>query len=273
MTPATKGPLDPAAQAPDRPASAAPCQDSTSTAGLRVASYHRVSTIDKRPELARGELRAAASRLGELVLEVEEVGSGARNDRPGWQRILDAARRGQLDVVVVWKADRAGRSTLDLLANIQQLQALNVRFLAITQGLDIRPGGEAVSKLLLTMLAAVAEFERAIISERTRLGLAGARRRGKRLGGRPVLSSAQQAQVRQLRGPGDELDTGRWDGGLLCRHGAAGSGVGGDLFGEPLLASAALDRLAHDAHQVVITGESYRTRATRKRAAEKKVEA
>jgi putative DNA-invertase from lambdoid prophage Rac len=169
------------------------------TPAHRIATYHRVSTFDQDPALARTELREAAARLGRLVLEEEEVGSGARNDRPGWQRILEAARRGQIDTVVVWKLDRAGRSTLDLLANIEALQTAGVRFLAITQGLDIKPTGDAVSKMLLTMLAAVATFERDLIRERTRLGLARARARGVRLGGRPVLSRSQVAKVKGLR--------------------------------------------------------------------------
>lgn len=117
---------------------------------IRVATYHRVSTLDQNPALARRELRAAAGRLGKLDLEVEEVGSGACNDRPGWQKVLSAARHGQVDQVVVWKLDRAGRSTLDLLANIEALQAAGVRFTAVTQGLDIRPAGDSMSRLLLT---------------------------------------------------------------------------------------------------------------------------
>jgi len=172
------------------------------TPKARVATYHRVSTLDQNPKLARQELRQAASRLGKLVMEVEEVGSGARNDRPGWQRLLDAARRGQVDAVVVWKLDRAGRSTLDLLSNIEQLESLGVRFLAVTQGLDIKPGGDAVSKMLLTMLAAVATFERDLIRERTRLGLARAVANGTRLGRRPVLSERQASRVRSLRAKG-----------------------------------------------------------------------
>lgn len=172
------------------------------TSTPRIATYHRVSTSDQNPALARDELRAAASRLGALALEVEEIGSGARNDRPGWQRVLEAARRGQVDTVVVWKLDRAGRSMLDLLANIEALQGLGVRFVATTQGLDVRPDGGAMSKLILGVLASVAEFEREIIRERTRLGLAKARAKGKRLGGRPVLSKAQVAKVKQLRATG-----------------------------------------------------------------------
>jgi putative DNA-invertase from lambdoid prophage Rac len=154
---------------------------------LRIATYHRVSTLDQDPRLARDELRAAAARLGgEVVLAVEETGSGARNDRPGLGRVLAACRRGKLDAVVVWKLDRWGRSALDVLANIRDLDAAGVRFVAITQGIDVRPGGDAMSRLILGVLASVAEFERDLIRERTRLGLAKARREGKHLG-RPRL--------------------------------------------------------------------------------------
>ena len=168
----------------------------------RIATYHRVSTLDQNPKLARQELRYAASRLGKLTLEVEEVGSGARNDRPGWQRVLDAARRGQVNVVVVWKLDRAGRSTLDLLSNIEALQSVGVRFLAERQGLDIRPGGDAMSKMILTILAAVATFERDLIRDRTRLGMKRAREAGKLIGRPLVLSPAQAARVKRLRAAG-----------------------------------------------------------------------
>lgn len=164
----------------------AAAEDPAMTQPTRVATYHRVSTLDQDPALARQELRQAAARLGELVLEVEEVGSGARNDRPGWQRVLDSAHRGLVDVVVVWKLDRAGRSTLDLLSNIESLQGVGVRFLAVTQGLDFKPGGDAMSRLLLTVLSAVSAFERDLIRERTRLGLARAKREGKRLGKAPA---------------------------------------------------------------------------------------
>jgi DNA invertase Pin-like site-specific DNA recombinase len=116
---------------------------------LRAAIYHRVSTLDQNPALARDELRAAAARLGaELVVDIEETGSGARNDRPGLQRVMEAARRGKLDAVLVWKLDRFGRSALDVLANIRDLDAAGVRFIATTQGIDIRPGGDAMSRLI-----------------------------------------------------------------------------------------------------------------------------
>lgn len=172
---------------------------------MRAAIYHRASTLDQNPALAREELRAAAVRHGfEVAVEVEETGSGARNDRPGLQHVMREARRGKLDAVLVWKLDRFGRSALDLLANIRALESAGVRFIATTQGIDIRPGGDAMGRLLVTMLAAVAEFERDLIRERTRLGLARARASGRKLG-RPQGSTPRRparAEVERLRDRG-----------------------------------------------------------------------
>lgn len=164
---------------------------------MRAALYHRVSTVDQDAKLARGELRAAAKARGaRVVLDVEEKGSGASNDRPEMQRVLEAARRHQIDVVIVWKLDRWGRSILDVLSNVRTLVEDNgVRFVCSSQGLDIRSGGDAVSKMMLTMLAAVAEFERDLISDRTKLGLARARQRGAKIG-RPRVARPDVEAVR-----------------------------------------------------------------------------
>ena len=174
------------------------------SAKRKAALYHRVSTLDQDRTLARQELRAATARLGyDVELDVEEKGSGARSDRPGLKRVLEAARRGQVDAVLVWKLDRAGRSVLDLLATIRELvETHGVRFVAISQGLDVKPGGDAISRLLLTVLGAVAEFERDLIRDRTRLGLAAARRRGVRLG-RPVEPGPSAAEVEKRRARGE----------------------------------------------------------------------
>ncbi len=171
--------------------------------GARVAIYHRASTLDQDASLAREELRSAAKARGlEVVLEVEETGSGARNDRPGLQQVMDAARRHKIDAVLVWKLDRFARSALDLLSNIRELEACGVRFIATTQGIDIKPDGDPMSRLMLTVMAGVAEFERSLIIERTRLGLEKARKRGKRLG-RPVSRKAPRpATVTRLRSEG-----------------------------------------------------------------------
>lgn len=170
---------------------------------LRAALYHRVSTREQNPRLARAELRAAASaRRLRVVLEVEETASGRGSVRPGLDRILSAAQRGAIDVVLVQRLDRWGRSTLDLLANLRRLRSAGVAFVAIAQGLEVRSQHDAVSDLTLTVLAAVAEFERAVIAERTLDGLAAARRAGKKLG-RPLGASAPSPdRVAALRGAG-----------------------------------------------------------------------
>jgi putative DNA-invertase from lambdoid prophage Rac len=166
-------------------------------AAMRVALYHRVSTLDQNPALARDELRAAArGRGGEVVLDVEETGSGAKTDRPGLARVMDAARAGRLDAVLVWKLDRFGRSALDLLSNVRALRDAGVRFVATSQGVEISRDGGAVGQLLFTVLAGVAEFERELTRERTTLALSKARKRGVKLGrpratvSDPMLDSA-----------------------------------------------------------------------------------
>lgn len=170
---------------------------------MHAALYHRVSTADQDPAAARHELHAAAqARRYDVVLEIEETGSGARNDRPGLKRVMTAARRGQIDAVLVWKLDRFGRSTLDLLASIKHLADAGVRFEAITQGLIIDPRRlDPTANLILGVLAAVAEFEREIIRERTLLGLERARRAGKRLG-RPPRVRLDPERIASLRAVG-----------------------------------------------------------------------
>lgn len=172
---------------------------------MRAALYHRVSLLDQNPAGAHDELRAAALQRGhELVLDVVEKGSGASNNRPGLLEVLDAARRGKIDQVIVWKLDRFGRSALDLLTNVRTLDNAGVGFVVTTQGIDLRPGGDPMSRLLLTMLAAVAEFERELIRERTRAGMAAAKRAGKHVG-RPTRPAPAPADVAALNAEGLEL--------------------------------------------------------------------
>src|SRR5262249_38600904 len=142
-------------------------------------------TVDQDPAGARQELRTAASRMGALALEVEETGSGARADRPGLKRILDAGRKGVFDTLLVWKLDRLGRSVGDVLFTIGQLTARGVMVIVPSQTIVARPGGDAMSTLILTVLGAVAEFERDLIRERTRLAMARVKRDGSR-SGRPI---------------------------------------------------------------------------------------
>jgi DNA invertase Pin-like site-specific DNA recombinase len=166
------------------------------------AVYHRVSTRDQNPKLAGRELRQAAAARGlRIVLDVSETGSGARNNRPGLRRVMDAARRGEVGAVLVWKLDRFGRSSLDVLSNIRALADGGVRFVAVTQGLDVKPQGDAISQLILTVLSGVAEFERSLIAERTALAARAARQAG-RPWGRHLEAGPEPGQVKALRAKG-----------------------------------------------------------------------
>jgi putative DNA-invertase from lambdoid prophage Rac len=166
---------------------------------VTAALYHRVSTLDQNPTLAREQLRQAAAARGfEVVMDVEETGSGANNDRPGLQRVMDAARFGRIKAVVVYKLDRFGRSALDLLANIQDLEKHGCRFVAASQGIDISANGDPMSRFMLTILAGVAEFERELIRERTRMGMDRASKQGTR-SGRPIGRPRVAVDVERAR--------------------------------------------------------------------------
>lgn len=168
-----------------------------------AASYHRVSTADQDATLARDELRAAASaRRLQIAWQIEETGSGARNDRPGLQQILDLARRGKIAFVLVWKLDRFGRSVVDVVSNVKELVRCGVTFVSITQGIEIGPESGPAGNLVLSVLAAAAEFEREVIRERIRLGLSKARKRGVKLGRRQVVSHDAIGAAYRLRAGG-----------------------------------------------------------------------
>ena len=167
-----------------------------------------MSTLDQDQTLARRELESWVERQGGTVADcIEESQSGAWNGRPGLRRLLDLVRAGKVEAVGVWKLDRFGRSALDVLANIRALTDAGVRFVAaVSQGLDIKADGDAMSRLMLTMLAAFAEFERDLIRERTHLGLERARRNGKRLG-RPKARGLLPQDVRDMRAAGKSWST------------------------------------------------------------------
>jgi DNA invertase Pin-like site-specific DNA recombinase len=139
-------------------------------------------------------MREYAARRGwSLVRQIKEVGSGA-SQRELRETLLAAARRREIDVVVVWRLDRWGRSVADLVATLQELQHLGVGFVSLTEALDLTtPAGRAMAGLL----AVFAEFEREILRERVRAGLAHARQNGKRLG-RPPSAAHKTLEVRKL---------------------------------------------------------------------------
>src|ERR1700678_3021139 len=162
---------------------------------FRAGIYARVSTNDQQTiPLQIRALREYAVRRGwTIALQVKEVGSGAVQ-RQLREKLLDAARRREIDVVLVWRLDRWGRSVTDLVSTLQELEHLGVGFVSLTEALDLTtPSGRAMAGLL----AIFAEFERDILRERTRAGLAQARQNGKRLG-RLITAGLHSAEIRKL---------------------------------------------------------------------------
>jgi putative DNA-invertase from lambdoid prophage Rac len=166
---------------------------------FRAGLYARVSTYDQQtlPMQNRAMREYAARRGWMIVMQVREVGSGAAQ-RQAREKLLQAARRRGIDVVLVWRLDRWGRSVTDLLTTLQELEHLDVGFVSLTEALDLTtPTGRAMAGLL----AVFAEFEREILRERVRAGLAHARQNGKKLG-RPITAGLHGDQVRTLHRAG-----------------------------------------------------------------------
>ena len=166
---------------------------------IRVGLYARVSTLDQQtlPMQNRAMREYAVRRGWTIAMQVKEVGSGASQQQMR-EKLLEAARRREVDVVLVWRLDRWGRSVTDLLATLQELGHLGVGFVSLTEALDFTtPAGRAMAALL----AVFAAFEREILGERVRAGLAHARQNGKQLG-RPLTAGLLAGQIRKLHRSG-----------------------------------------------------------------------
>lgn len=153
-----------------------------------LIGYARVSTLDQNLDLQSDALNGAG--CDEIF---SDVASGAKDKRPGLDQALARLQSG--DVFIVWKLDRLGRSLAHLVATVNELAARGVEFRSVSEKIDTTsPGG----KFLFHVFAAIAEFERGMISERTVAGLTAARARGRRGGAKPKLDAEQIAIVRRL---------------------------------------------------------------------------
>ena len=172
---------------------------------VRVALYCRVSTSDGRQDLGLqlDELRQVAKQRGWSVIgEYCDKISGAQDRRPGLDKLMADAARGEVDLVAVWKIDRLGRSLRHLVDTLETLRGYNVDFVSLRNpGLDTTsPSG----RLMLHLVAAFAEFERSMIRERVRAGVNRAKKNGTRSGkpiGRP-RRDIDTARVKRLRASG-----------------------------------------------------------------------
>ncbi len=155
---------------------------------MAAVGYARVSTADQDPALQLDPLAAAG-----CTKVFEDRASGARADRPGLRAALDYAREG--DVLVTWKLDRLGRSLPHLIETVAGLERRGVGFRSLTEAIDTTtPGG----RLVFHLFAALGQFERDLIRERTRAGLAAAAARGRRGGRQPVVTADKLRRAQDL---------------------------------------------------------------------------
>jgi DNA invertase Pin-like site-specific DNA recombinase len=154
---------------------------------VRAALYARCSTHDKGqdPELQLVPLREYCQRRGFVIAGeyVDNGISGTKERRPQLDGLMDAARKRQIDLVIVWKLDRFGRSLKQLVNTLEELSSLGIGFISYQDNLDLTtPQG----RLMFHIIGSMAEFERELIRERVKAGLDNARRKGKRIGRKPV---------------------------------------------------------------------------------------
>lgn len=160
-----------------------------------VGLYARVSTHDQQTlPMQLTAMRDYVGKRGwQVAIEIKDIGSGA-SMRLQREELLQAARRREIDLVLVWRLDRWGRSLVDLVTTLQELMALGVGFVSLSEALDMTtPSGRA----LAGMLAVFAEFERDILRDRVKAGIAQARKEG-RPHGRPPTVAKLAPQVRSL---------------------------------------------------------------------------
>jgi DNA invertase Pin-like site-specific DNA recombinase len=162
----------------------------------RAAMYLRVSTTEQDTDMQETELRQyVESRGWEYVVYPDKAQSGVKNDRPALNAMLNDMRRRKFDVVVVWKLDRLARSLKQLLTIGEECRSLGVDLVSLRQNIDTTlPAG----RLTFQILGAVAEFERELLRERVKAGMAQARRTGKHVG-RPALRKFQPNEIERIR--------------------------------------------------------------------------
>ncbi len=151
------------------------------SSGVRVVLYVRVSTLDQDPASQLHDLRRYAEHRGWTIADefIDHGISGTKDSRPALNRLMAAARQRRLDVVLVWRFDRFARSTSHLIRALDEFRSLGVAFCSFSEALDT---STPTGKVMFTVIAAMAEFERALIQERVRAGLRRARAAGVQLG-------------------------------------------------------------------------------------------
>src|SRR6202521_847332 len=167
---------------------------------MKTAVYARVSTNNGQdPEMQLRELRDYCQRRNwEVARQYVDVGiSGAKEKRPELDRLIADAHRRNFDAVVVWRFDRFARSVSHLLRALETFRSLGIEFVSLSEQVDT---STPTGKMIFTVLGAVAELERSLITERVRAGVRNARAKGKRLGRPSKLADSRE--IKRLRAQG-----------------------------------------------------------------------
>ncbi len=196
----------------------------------RVFAYCRVSTVDQTTENQRREIEAAGFSIdGRRIVEESVSGSVAASERPGFVRLVDRLESG--DVLVVTKLDRLGRNAMDVRITVERLAEIGVRVHCLALGgVDLT---SAAGKMTMQVLAAVAEFERDLLIERTQAGIERAKASGKAFGRPSALTTEQQQRAAQRIAAGDPIAAIARDLGttrqtiMRLRQKSAGQQIGG----------------------------------------------
>src|SRR5262245_19716177 len=184
---------------------------------MKAALYARISTRDQHsiPMQLDAMRQYVQLRRWQIVAEIEEAESGKKNDHAGRERIMRLARSGKIDVVLVWKLNRWGRSTADLLMSLDDLQAHQVTFVSLPEQLDLTsPAG----RMMAGILAVFAQFEREMIVENVKAGIAAYRAQNDKWG-RPPTAKLKKAKALQLKAEGYTVDQ------IVCELGISRASV------------------------------------------------
>lgn len=165
------------------------------TASMRVGLYARVSTYDQHtlPLQVEAMQSYVHHRQWEILLSIEDIESGTKS-RPKRETLLQAARKREIDAILVWRLDRWGRSSTDLILTLQELSDLKIGFVSLTEALDLTT---ATGRAMAGLLAIFSQFERDVLRERVKAGIAYARQQGKPHG-RPKSAALYAENVKAL---------------------------------------------------------------------------
>jgi len=162
----------------------------------RAAIYCRVSTVDKgqNPDLQLSPLKDyCTARKWDIAGEYIDIGvSGAKDKRPELDRLMNDARKRKIDCILVWKLDRWGRSLKNLINSLSELQSLGISFISYSENIDLStPAGQ----MMFHVIGAMAQYERSLIQERVKAGIANVRRKNNGQWGKKPLCSLDKRKV------------------------------------------------------------------------------